>query len=432
MKKFFFLLSLFLTGCAVTQPARKPVPPAEYQPSLTLKTPARTQTAGPKELLPPPSVFDGYRAVPLPKDMRGAWIASVANIDWPSKPGLPADAQKKEFTDLLDTLKKLGFNTVFVHVRPTADTMWPSKLEPWSYYLTGQQGQAPEPYYDPLAFMIRETHKRGLAFHAWFNPFRVLHEPNVRLAKNHPAYQHPEWIISYGGKKYYNPALPEVRAHVINVILETVRHYEIDGVHLDDYFYPYPVKKDGKNVPFPDNASYKKYGQGRSLADWRRDNVNQFVKALSFAVKAEKPDVAFGISPFGVWRNTSKDPTGSPTRAFSAYDDGLYADSRSWIENGWIDYVIPQLYWPFSHKAAPYGVLLNWWSQEIQRNPSVKLYIGLGTYKHGEEWKDLKELEKQLSALQKTPGVSGAVHFSAIRIQKNQGNVQSLLKKFYK
>lgn len=446
MKKFSLLLiyALFAAACAAPS-ARKTVSLTEQLTSDAARRPA-AQAAGKRTKLPPPSVMTEdkrpaaparqtprrYRALPLPKEMRGAWIASVENIDWPSKPGLPSDQQKKEFTDLLDTLKKLNFNTVVVQVRPAADTFWPSENEPWSYYLTGKQGHAPEPYYDPLSFMITEAHKRGLAFHAWFNPYRVQNSSKAVLCKNHPANLHPDWIVSYGGKKYYNPAVPQARRHAVNVIMETVRHYNIDAVHLDDYFYPYPVQKDKKNVPFPDAAEYKKYGNGMPLADWRRNNVNLFVQELSREIRQEKPDVAFGISPFGVWRNKSKDPTGSATRAFSAYDDGLYADSRLWITEGWIDYVVPQLYWHNAHRSAPYGVLLNWWSEEIKRNPGVKLYIGLGTYKHGAEWKDKTELANQLKMLEKTPNVSGAIHFSAIRIQQNQGSVQELLKKFYK
>ena len=438
MKHFsIFLFCAFLCACAVPS-ARKSAPLTE-QIQLTAtqpKTAQKTTSAKPTTKTPAlsPSVLEDeaarYKALPLPKEMRGVWIASVENTDWPSKPGLSAQEQQKEFTDMLDAVKKLKFNTVFVQVRPTADVFWPSKLEPWSYYLTGKQGK--NPGYDPLAFMVKEAHKRGLAIHAWFNPFRVQNNAKAALSPQHPANKHPDWIITYGGKKYYNPAIPAARKHAIAVITQAAQNYDLDGIHLDDYFYPYPVKSKGKNVPFPDSAQYKKYAKGKNLADWRRDNVNAFVRDLHQSIKAVKPEMPIGISPFGVWRNQSKDPTGSPTRAFSAYDDGLYADSRLWIEQGWIDYIVPQLYWHFGHRAAPYGVLLKWWSQEVKRNPNVKLYIGLAAYKHGTEWKDINELDKQIQALEKYPNVSGAVYFSAIRIKNNQKNIQKTLKKHYK
>lgn len=434
---YLFLCSAFLCACAVPS-ARQSAPltdqiqttatqPQEEKPSPK-KKPSRHQAAL------KPSVLEDeearYKAMPLPKEMRGLWIASVENTDWPSKPGLSAQQQRQEFTDMLDVAKKLHFNTVIVQVRPTADTFWPSNLEPWSYYLTGKQGK--NPGYDPLAFMVKEAHKRGLAIHAWFNPFRVQNNAKATLSATHPAKKHPDWIITYGGKKYYNPAIPAARKHAIAVITQAAEKYDLDGIHLDDYFYPYPVKQKGKNVPFPDAAQYKKYGKGKNLADWRRANVNAFVRDLHQSIKAVKPEMPIGISPFGVWRNKSKDPTGSPTRAFSAYDDGLYADSRLWIEQGWIDYIVPQLYWHFGHRAAPYGTLLKWWSQEVKRNPNVKLYIGIAAYKHGTEWKDVNELDKQLQALKKYPNVSGAVFFSAIRIKNNQKNIQKTLRKYYK
>ncbi len=429
---------LFLAACAAPSPQKTPSLTARVQNAAAKDTPQRQTRHAVKthRAALTPSVLEEenarYKALPLPREMRGVWIASVENTDWPSKPGLPSAQQQKEFTDLLDLLKKLKFNTVIVQVRPAADTFWPSEREPWSHYLTGKQGSAPDPAYDPLAFMIKEAHKRGLAFHAWFNPFRLQNNAKAALAPNHPSKKHPSWVVSYGGKKYYNPAVPAARRHSVAVIAEVAEKYDVDAIHLDDYFYPYPVKKKGKNVPFPDAEFYKKTGQGMSLADWRRHNVNAFVRDLHQSVKAVKPELPIGISPFGVWRNQSKDPTGSPTRAFSAYDDGLYADSRLWIENGWIDYVVPQLYWHFGHRAAPYGVLLKWWSAEAKRNPDVKLYIGLGTYKHGAEWKDAGELERQLDELKKYANVSGAVHFSAGRIKNNQGNVQKVLKKYYK
>ena len=437
MKNYFLLLISCFLLCACAVPSARQSAPLTDQIQLTATQPrslqSRKQTKSAAGLTP--SVLEEeqtrYKAMPLPKEMRGVWIASVENTDWPSQPGLSAQQQRKEFTDMLDLIKKLNFNTVTVQVRPTADTFWPSDLEPWSYYLTGKQGQAPNPKYDPLAFMVEEAHKRGLAIHAWFNPFRVQNNPKAVLSANHPAKKHPEWIITYGGKKYYNPAIAAVRKHAIAVITQAAQNYDLDGIHLDDYFYPYPVKQKGKNVPFPDSTQYKQTGQGKSLAAWRRENVNAFVRDLHQSIKAVKPEMPIGISPFGVWRNKSKDPTGSPTRAFSAYDDGLYADSRLWIEQGWIDYIVPQLYWHFGHRAAPYGVLLKWWSQEVKRNPNVKLYIGIAAYKHGTEWKDLTELDKQLAALKQYPNVSGAVFFSAIRIKNNQNNIQKTLRKYY-
>lgn len=447
MRKLFpFLMFVFLAAACAVPSARQtgPAPLTDAIQQQAVKpaaAPRKTPAASPataRKPQPPvlknPSVLDEpdtrYKAMPLPQEMRGVWIASVENMDWPSKPGLPPAAQQKEFTDLLDLLKQLNFNTVIVQVRPAADTFWPSRQEPWSYYLTGRQGVSP--HYDPLAFMIKEAHKRGLAFHAWFNPFRVQNVSKAALSENHPIKKHPDWLVSYGGRKYYNPAIAAARRHSINVIAEVAEKYDVDGIHLDDYFYPYPVKKNGKTVPWPDAELYKKYGNGQPLAAWRRSNVNTFVRDLHQRLKATKPELPLGISPFGVWRNQSKDPTGSPTRAFSAYDDGLYADSRLWIEQGWIDYVVPQLYWHFGHRVAPYGVLLKWWNKEMERNPQVKLYIGLGTYKHGDEWKDPAELDKQMAELKKYKNVAGAVHFSAIRIKNNQGQVQKTLKKHYK
>ncbi len=368
--------------------------------------------------LPAPSVLEEERPQTPPNAyLRAAWIATVDNIDWPSKPGLPAKTQQKEFTDLLDTLQALGFNAVFVQIRPTADTFWPSELEPWSRYLTGTQGK--DPGYDPLDFMIKETHGRGMQFHAWLNPYRVSQNGKAALAKEHPAVQNPSWTLRYGGRLYFNPALPQVQKHVANIVAEVVRNYDVDGIHFDDYFYPYPVKENKKNVPFPDQDAYRRYGRGKNLHDWRRANVNALIKRVHDEIKALKPAVRFGISPFGVWRNKSKDPTGSDTRAFSAYDDGLYADSRAWMQNGWIDYIIPQLYWHFGHKAAPFGTLLDWWCRETAKYPDTAFYVGLGAYQQEKTWKDPLELQKQIQALPSCPGVKGEVYFSAASIQKS-------------
>ena len=254
------------------------------------------------------------------RELRAAWITTVYNIDWPSKKGLPAQQQQAEFVTILDSLKALGMNAVVVQVRPMADVLYPSSFEPWSEFLSGTQGVAPEPYYNPLAFMIGQARQRGMEFHAWFNPYRASMSNNFAPAANHPVHQHPEWFVTYGGKLYYDPGHPEAQAYVLQVIMETVRHYDFDAVHFDDYFYPYRIAKE----EFPDSCTYADYGQKRFVAkdDWRRDNVNTFVAALSRSIKQEKPYMKFGISPFGVWRNLSQDSLGSKTQTgMNNYDD---------------------------------------------------------------------------------------------------------------
>lgn len=308
------------------------------------------------------------------REFRGVWIATVANIDWPSRPGLSAVQQQQEFTNRLDFFKSNGFNAVIVQVRPAADAFYESPYEPWSKYLSGKQGQPPFPKYDPLTFMIQETHKRNMEFHAWFNPFRALVNSAVNPnPANHVTRTHPEWIINYGSKSYFDPGNPEARNYILKVITDVVKRYDIDGVHIDDYFYPYP--EGGRD--FSDAASFAKYNNNLSKADWRRNNVNIFVSQLNRMIKAEKPWVCFGVSPFGIWRNSSKSTDGSATNGISCYDD-LYSDIRLWLQNKWVDYVAPQLYWEHNHKAAPFNVLLPWWANNAYgRN----LYIGLGVYR---------------------------------------------------
>ncbi len=255
------------------------------------------------------------------REFRAAWIATVSNIDWPSKPGLPSVQQQQEFINRLDMLKSIGCNAVIVQVRPASDALYQSKIEPWSRYLTGKQGQPPFPFYDPLTFMIEEAHKRNMEFHAWFNPFRALTDskknPNP---SSHITYTHSDWIINYGGKAYIDPGVPEAREYVINVIMDVVKRYNIDAVHLDDYFYPYRIT----NVEFGDSKSYQRFRESFvNKDDWRRHNVNLFVTTLNSNIKSVKSYVKFGISPFGVWRNASKDPQGSNTRGGqTCYDVG--------------------------------------------------------------------------------------------------------------
>jgi uncharacterized lipoprotein YddW (UPF0748 family) len=254
------------------------------------------------------------------RELRAAWITTVMNIDWPSKKGLMAQQQQAEFVTILDSLKALGMNAIVVQVRPAADAFYPSSFEPWSEYLSGTQGQHPQPYYNPLTFMIEQARLRGMEFHAWFNPYRASMQPDFVPAADHPAVNHPEWFLQYGGKLYYDPGHPQAREFVLQSIMETVRHYDLDAVHFDDYFYPYRIA----NKEFPDSCSYADYGKSRfaNKDDWRRDNVDLFVAELSKRIRKEKPHLKFGISPFGVWRNIAKDSLGSNTQAGQTnYDD---------------------------------------------------------------------------------------------------------------
>lgn len=317
-------------------------------------------------------LFKQANAAPK-REIRAVWIATVGNIDWPSKQGLSAQQQQQEFINHLNFLQSHGFNAVIVQVRPAADAFYQSEYEPWSKYLSGKQGQPPFPKYDPMEFMIAECHKRNMEFHAWFNPYRALVASNSNPnPANHATRVHPDWIISYGGKSYFDPGNPDAREYILKVILDAVRRYDMDAVHIDDYFYPYPIA--GK--VFGDQKTYTKYNNGQSREDWRRDNVNLFVSQLNVNIKKEKSWVKFGVSPFGIWRNNNKDAEGSATRGSSCYDD-LYSDVKLWVDRKWVDYVAPQLYWQQGHRVANYDVLLPWWKQH---SGTCQLYIGLGVY----------------------------------------------------
>ena len=316
------------------------------------------------------------------KEFRGAWVSSVYNLDWPSTKGLGIDQQKVEYIALLDDLQDTGINAVIVQVKPAADALYPSKHAPWSEYLTGTQGKSPG--YDPLAFMIEEAHRRNMEFHAWFNPFRVTTSTTKKdkLAWNNVAKLQPEWIIEYDNKLFLDPGMPEVRAYVRDTVLEVVKNYDIDAVHFDDYFYPYP---DSKKRDFPDQKSFNKYGGGyKHKADWRRYNINAMIKDISIAIKNTKENVRFGISPFGVWRNASDTPKGSDTKAYIRSYDTLYADTRYWAYVGWIDYIVPQIYWNIGFAPACYEKTLKWWVKELEDKP-VDLYVGQALYKVGTE-----------------------------------------------
>ncbi|WP_214410469.1 glycoside hydrolase family 10 protein [Sphaerisporangium fuscum] len=365
------------------------------------------------------------------RQLRAMWITSVANTDWPSKPGLSVAAQQAEFRSWLDLAARRHMNAVFVQVRPTADAFWPSKYEPWSKWLTGTQGTAPG--YDPLAFMVKEAHARNLELHAWFNPYRVSNDadPN-HLAPNHPARKNPAWRFAYGGKLYYNPGVPAVRSFIEDAIMDAVTKYDIDGVHLDDYFYPYPV--DGATLP--DASTYARYGAGfASIADWRRANVDLLVRELGHRVHQAKPWARFGVSPFGIWRNSTSDPHGSRTSGLQSYDD-VYADTRRWVKEGWVDYIAPQLYWQLGDASADYSVLADWWS-DLVAGTGVELFIGQAVYRAGVPgeapgWQRPDELTRHLTANRRYPEVAGDVYFSAADVRADRlGGVTRLVADHY-
>jgi uncharacterized lipoprotein YddW (UPF0748 family) len=364
-------------------------------------------------------------------EFRAVWIATVENIDWPSKKGLPAEQQKEEFIRLLDMHKRNGMNAVVMQIRPVADAFYPSPFEPWSEYLTGAQGLPPTPYYDPLQFMIEETHKRGMEFHAWMNPYRAVFNVNrSSVAPSHVTRLYPQWFVTYGKTKYFDPGLPEVREHVNRVVRDLVERYDLDAIHFDDYFYPYHIA--GKE--FPDDVSYAKYGNGTDKGDWRRSNVDTIIKMLSQTIKSANPRVKFGISPFGVWRNSSKDPRGSVSKAGVTNYDDLYADILLWLEKGWIDYVAPQLYWETTHPYVGFNMLTEWWANNTF---GKQLYIGHGIYRALESrtgsWKNPKEIPSQIKAVRANANVQGSIYFSSATFARNpNGWSDSLQNNYYK
>ena len=361
-------------------------------------------------------------------EFRGVWVATVENIDWPSRGNYNSDSQKVEFIRLLDMHQRNGMNAMIVQIRPVTDAFYPSQYEPWSEYLTGKQGQPPMPYYDPLEFMITETHKRGMEFHAWMNPYRAVFNINrSSVAATHITKIHPEWFLNYGDKKYFDPGIKEAQQYVANVVQDVVSRYAVDAIHFDDYFYPYKIA--GKE--FPDYGSYNKYGNGMSKDNWRRSNTDSIISMLSAVIKRENPKCQFGISPFGVWRNIDKDTVnGSRTNGAQTNYDDLYADILLWLQKGWIDYVAPQLYWEFGHKVAPYEVLLDWWSKHTY---GKNCYIGLGIYRAGSNtaWKDVAQIPRMIDALRTTPNIQGMIFFSSKTFDKNPNGWNDTLRLNY-
>lgn len=363
---------------------------------------------------------------PLRREFRGAWVASVANIDWPSKPGLSAWEQQAELLVMLDRARALRLNAILLQVRPSADALYASKLEPWSVYLTGVEGRAPEPYYDPLTFAVKEAHARGLELHAWFNPYRAKHTTATGPhARNHVSVKHPSWVKLYGGYEWMDPGEPAVLEHTLQVMVDVVKRYDVDGIHVDDYFYPYPVSKDSVEVPFPDSASYARYqARGGKLgrSDWRRWNVDEFVRLLYKRTKAAKPWVKVGISPFGIWR------PGYPAqiKGFDSYEK-LAGDSKKWINEGWVDYFTPQLYWPVAQTAQAYPVLLDWWLGENTKKRHMWPGHNSSRAAQGGTWGP-NELNDQVRATRATDGThpsglgaTGDIFFSMRSLMPDAG-----------
>jgi uncharacterized lipoprotein YddW (UPF0748 family) len=376
--------------------------------------------------------FAGYihtNLVPpaLPREFRGVWVATVNNIDWPSRPGLPVEEQKREMLGILDRAAQLHLNAILFQVRPGCDAFYESRFEPWSEYLTGKMGTPPAPWYDPLAFAIDEAHKRGLELHAWFNPFRARHVS----ATNTPSLKHiskanPQMVRSYGKDLWLDPGEPAVRDYTMNVVMDVVRHYDVDGVVMDDYFYPYKEKDwRGKLVDFPDWRSWSRYrSSGGTLTrdEWRRDNINQFVERFYTSVKAEKPHVKVGLSPFGIWR------PGFPAqiRGLDAFTN-LYADSRLWLQKGWIDYLAPQLYWPINAPNQSFPVLLKWWAEQNSKGRHLWPAGTLSRTNHS-----AAETINQVLLTRKQPGAGGNIHWHIAPLLRNKSGISdSLVKDVY-
>lgn len=420
-----------LAGCAgMAPPPMRPETPAA----------ARAGAAPPDAVQPPPA----------PREFRAAWVATVANIDWPSRPGLGAAALRAEALVLLECARTLGLNALILQVRPAGDAIYPSSLEPWTEYLSGEQGRAPwaagEAPWDPLAFWVAEAHRRGIELHAWFNPYRARHSTaKSALVAPHIGQRLPGVVKAYGDMLWMDPAEPAAAAHTLAVVADVLRRYDIDGVHIDDYFYPYPIPLPGTpaslpggppapELPFPDDAAWARYQRGGgklSRDDWRRAQVDGFVQALQRTVREVKPWVRFGISPFGLPRPDRR-PAG--ITGFSQFDK-LYADAERWLDNGWLDYWAPQLYWPIAREGQPFPVLLDYWLAQNAQQRHV--WPGLFTSKvgaPGTPW-PARELLDQVDVLRSRAGpgawgplgASGHIHFSLVALQQDREGLATAL-----
>ncbi|MGO8931348.1 MAG: glycoside hydrolase family 10 protein [Limisphaerales bacterium] len=361
------------------------------------------------------------------REFRAAWVATVANIDWPSSRTLSTQEQKGELLALLDRAAQLKLNAVIFQVRPACDAMYSSRIEPWSEYLTGTMGKAPEPFYDPLAFAVEQAHKRGLELHAWFNPYRArLRAANSPTAANHISRTRPQLVRQYGEFLWLDPGEKDVQDYSLSVVMDVVRRYDVDGVHFDDYFYPYKASDGaGNELDFPDDSSWRRFGTAGKLNrdDWRRENVNLFIQRVYKSIKAAKPWVKFGISPFGIWR--PKNP--QPIKGLDAYTK-LYADSRKWLANGWVDYFAPQLYWAIGPPDQSFPVLLRWWA--TQNSKGRVLCAGVDSTQVGRSWGP-QEIVNQIRLVRSQSGASGHVHWSMKSLMHNSALDEVLTQEVY-
>ncbi|MDY4174699.1 MAG: family 10 glycosylhydrolase [Bacteroidales bacterium] len=355
----------------------------------------------------------------MEREMRGIWVASVANIDWPSAPGLSEETLRREADAILDRSAAMGLNVIFFQVRPSSDALYRSSLEPWSYYLVGNEFNK-NLSFDPLQYWIDGAHSRGMELHAWLNPFRVTPKADFPTGPNHIAHKHPEWLIKYSAKLFLDPGIPSARDYVREVVMDIVNRYDIDGIHFDDYFYPYP----SKGEVFDDSKSFNAFNPRQlTLANWRRSNVTAVIASVSEAIRQSKPWIQFGISPFGVWRNKKDDEKGSDTRAGVSDYDVLYADILNWIDNSLIDYVIPQVYWEHGNKWCDFDILQRWWGD--RSTDDTKVFIGHAVFKindgkvPGAGWNSKEEMPEQLRKVRRNDNLDGSVFFSYRQFNRN-------------
>ncbi|MDB4874214.1 MAG: hypothetical protein JWM41_660 [Gemmatimonadetes bacterium] len=384
--------------------------------ALALSSPAGAQTSPP----------------PVNREFRAVWVATVGNIDWPSKPGLSTWDQQRELLGILDRVAALNMNAVVLQVRPGADAFFASPYEPWSQYLTGRQGRAPDPAWDPLAFAVEQAHKRGLELHAWFNPYRAHYtRDSLGAANTHISKTNPELVRRYGTFLWMDPGDPEVRRRSVRAIVDVVKRYDVDGVHIDDYFYPYPENDSaGKPADFPDSSTYARYrARGGTLGrdDWRRDNVDRLVDTLYKTVHATKPWVRVGVSPFGIWR------PGNPAqiKGFDAYTQ-IYADSKKWLQRGSLDYIAPQLYWPIKPPDQSFPVLYDWWLAQNTKKRHV--WPGLATYRVTENSARhiaAEEIVDEIDSIRARGGDMGHIHFNMTALMKNPDSLVEKLSALY-